>query len=95
MNDEISKLKQQIFYEKVLKKIFNIIDPSRNNIKEKLENPEMKLDCEATEHYNNIFSQIRVACLVSKRETFPSGILDINPNDLKSELGKKLKIQRL
>lgn len=85
MNDEISKLKQQIFYEKVLKKIFNIVKNNKDN-KEKLENPEMKLDCEATEHYNNIFSQIRVACLVSNSEIFPSNIFDIKPNKLKEQV---------
>ena len=85
MSDEISKLKQKIFYEKVLKKIFNIVKNNKDN-KEKIENPEMKLDCEGTEYYNNIFSQIRVACLVSKHETFPSNIFDINPNELKEQV---------
>ena len=62
MNDKIKELQQQIFYEKVLNKIFNIVENIKDNKDNKgqLENPKTKLNCEATEHYNNIFSSIEI-----------------------------------
>ena len=86
MSDKIKELQQLIFYEKVLNKIFNIKDN-----KGQLENPKTKLNCEVTEHYNNIFSSIKTACLINNKEIFPSDMLNIEPNELKSELGKELK----
>ena len=94
--DEISKLKQLIFYEKILNKIFNIVEDINNKDQtEEILNPKEKLDCEPTDNYYNIFSEIKTACLINKEEVFPSTMLNIQPNDLKSELGKDLKIQRL
>ena len=87
MNDKIKELQQLIFYEKVLKKIFNIVKSkvTKDN-KEKLKHPNKKLNCQQTDYYNNIFSSIKTACLISNGETFPSGILDINPNELKKSV---------
>lgn len=99
MSDKIKELQQLIFYEKILKKIINIVKgTNNNNNKDKTEeilNPKEKLDCEPTNYYYNIFSEIKTACLINKDEAFPSTMLNIEPNDLKSELGKDLKIQRL
>lgn len=85
MSDEISKLKQQIFYEKVINKIFNIVKHDKVN-KEKLEHRNVKLDCYLTDYYNTKFSEIKTACLVSESETFPSEILDVKPNELKESV---------
>ena len=91
MNDKIKELQQQIFYEKVLKKIFNIKKKNDKDNKETLENPKTKLGCELTDYYNYIFSTIKTACLINNKEIFPSDMLNIEPNELKSELGKELK----
>ena len=84
MDNEISKLKQLIFYEKILKKIINIVKDKDN--KEKLEHPKIKLDCETTDYYYNIFSEIKTACLINNKEMFPSDMLNIKPNKLKESV---------
>ena len=89
MSDKIKELQQLIFYEKVLKQIFNIVNNkvTKDN-KEKLENPNDKLHCEATEYYNNIFSSIKTACLINNKEIFRSDMLNIEPNKLKKSVEK-------
>ena len=84
MDNEISKLKQLIFYEKILKKIINIVEDKGN--KEKLQHPKIKLDCEKTDYYHNIFSVIKTACLINNKEMFPSDMLNIEPNKLKESV---------
>jgi len=84
MDNEISKLKQLIFYEKILKKIINIVKDKDN--KEKLEHPKEKLECNQTDYYYNIFSEIKTACLINNKEMFPSDMLNIKPNKLKESV---------
>ena len=89
MDNEISKLKQLIFYEKILNKIFNIVEGINNkDQKEEILNPKIKLECNQTDYYYNIFSEIKTACLINKDEAFPSDILNIEPNKLKESVEK-------
>ena len=82
MDNEISKLKQLIFYEKILKKIFNI-DKDEN---EEISNHKIKLECNQTDYYYNIFSEIKTACLINDDERFQFKDLEIKPNKLKESV---------
>jgi hypothetical protein len=77
----MSELNQIKFYQNVLKKILNIVN--KNDVMEKeLENPVTKLDCNKTDYYNNIFSQIRAACIISDEEIISLNEFNIPPNEL-------------
>ena len=80
MSDEeqIKHLEQHIFYHRVIKKIINFVNGQSEEIK--LENPKVKIECKETNNFNNLFSEIKSACLINKDETFLSEDLEINPN---------------
>ena len=87
MRDKIKELQQLIFYEKILNKIFNIVEGINNkDQKEEILNPKEKLECTQTDYYYNIFSEIKTACLINKDEAFPSDMLNIEPNKLKESV---------
>ena len=84
MSDKIKELQQLIFYEKILKKIINIVNGTNNKDEnEEISNPKIKLNCNQTDYYHNIFSEIKTACLINDDETFQFKDLEIKPNKLK------------